>query len=207
MNNLLMLDSIVVEWKDVSYLELSEREATTSTHAAVVLDGGAADDGPQLVDGAGSDLGDLVGTRIATAELATGLWEGGSERDGFSSHVCTAGATALRGVRGDLPGRSARGHGAASPCGNLSTQSATQCTGGSDGGGPSHTVVLNLLIVLDRHVGGARSGELRWTDFCNALRCRQVQTQPLGRNAWGLGVRLSVRQRHRIKRNGPTRRC
>lgn len=57
----------------MSYLKLSERETTTSTNTAVVLDGRAADNGPQAVHWAWSDLGSLVLTGIASALLATWL--------------------------------------------------------------------------------------------------------------------------------------
>lgn len=66
----------------IPYLQLSKGEATASTHAAVVLDGRAADDGPQLVDGAGSDLSSLGLASIATALLLAGLWFR------VSGHVC-----------------------------------------------------------------------------------------------------------------------
>lgn len=61
-----------------------------------------------------------------------------------------AGATALRGVRGDLPGRSERARGAANPCGNLPRVSMRRPRVSRES---RHTVVLNLLIVLDRHFG------------------------------------------------------
>lgn len=57
----------------VAHLQLGEREATTRTHAAVVLEGRAANDRPQLVDWARSDLGDLLNASIATALLAASL--------------------------------------------------------------------------------------------------------------------------------------
>ena len=65
---------------------------------------------------------------------------------------CTTGATALStaGARGELPGRSARGHGVASPCGSLG--GVSECLKGIwicelvFG----RTVVLDLLVVLDR---------------------------------------------------------
>ena len=49
-----------------SYLELSKGDTTTSADATVVLDGRAADAGPQLVHRTGSDLGSLC--------LATKTW-------------------------------------------------------------------------------------------------------------------------------------
>ena len=71
--------------------------------------------------------------------------------------ICTAGATALStgGVRRELPGRSARGHGVASPCGSLFNVSARQFGLAIIGMFP--TVVLDLLVVLDRHFGGIGS--------------------------------------------------
>lgn len=58
---------------NATYLELSEGETTTSTNAAVVLDGGAADDRSQLVDGARGDLGSLGLTGISARLLLAGL--------------------------------------------------------------------------------------------------------------------------------------
>jgi len=57
-----------------AHLELGEREATASADAAVVLDGRAADDGAELVDGARGDGGGLGLTSLATAKLAAGLF-------------------------------------------------------------------------------------------------------------------------------------
>ena len=61
-----------------------------------------------------------------------------------------AGASALKRGRGELPGRSACGHGVASPCGNLWSVSiniveVVLC---------DITVVLDLLVVFDRHLYG-----------------------------------------------------
>lgn len=58
---------------DVGLLQLSEGETTASTNTAVVLDGGAANDGAELVDGLGSDTGGLLLARVATAGLLAGL--------------------------------------------------------------------------------------------------------------------------------------
>lgn len=58
----------------ISYLQLSERETTTSTNTAVVLDGWAADDRPQAVHWAWSDLSSLLLASIASALLAAGLY-------------------------------------------------------------------------------------------------------------------------------------
>ena len=55
------------------YLQLSERETTTSANAAVVLDGRVADDRPQLVDWARCELRSLLNAGIASAGLATWL--------------------------------------------------------------------------------------------------------------------------------------
>ncbi len=78
---------------DISHLQLSERDATPSAHATVVLDGRAADDGPQLVDGAGRELDRLLGAGSTACLLFAGLGrtEGGQEE--FA--MCTTGATAL----------------------------------------------------------------------------------------------------------------
>ena len=70
----------------------------------------------------------------------------------LSGLMCTTGAAALRVMRGDLPGRSARGHGAASPCGSLRCESAEII---HLRGVYGCTVVGQLLVVLERHLGGA----------------------------------------------------
>ncbi len=99
------------------YLQLGEGESTTGAHTAIVLERGAAHNWPQLVDRARCDLCGLLVAGLTTAQLAAGL--GGGVRTLLS--YCTTGATALStaGVRGELPGQSARGHGVASPCGSL----------------------------------------------------------------------------------------
>lgn len=51
----------------VLYLELGKREATSSSYATVVFDGGAAHDGLQLVNGAGSDGCGFRDAGIATS--------------------------------------------------------------------------------------------------------------------------------------------
>lgn len=56
-----------------SYLQLSQGETTASTNTAVVLDGGAAHNGTQLVDGTGSDGSGLGDTVLTSAVLTTGL--------------------------------------------------------------------------------------------------------------------------------------
>lgn len=99
----------------IVYLQLSEGEATASAHTAIVLDGRAAHYRPQFVDGARSELGGLLYAGIAARLLLAGLsWR-------ICQIMCTTGATALSllRMRGELPGRSARGHGVASPCGSL----------------------------------------------------------------------------------------
>lgn len=58
---------------DVGLLELGEGETTAGTNATVVLDGRAADDGAELVDGLRSDTGGLLLARVATAGLLAGL--------------------------------------------------------------------------------------------------------------------------------------
>ncbi len=50
----------------VLYLKLDKGEATSSSHATVVFDGGAAHDGLQLVDRARSDSCGFCDTGIAT---------------------------------------------------------------------------------------------------------------------------------------------
>jgi len=56
-----------------AHLQLSQREAAAGAHAAVVFDGGAAHDRPQLVDGTGRDLRDFRYPGLSAAELAAGL--------------------------------------------------------------------------------------------------------------------------------------
>ena len=58
---------------DVGLLKLGEGETTAGTNATVVLDGRAADDGTELVDGLGGDTGGLLLARVATAGLLAGL--------------------------------------------------------------------------------------------------------------------------------------
>jgi len=60
---------------DLGLLELLEGESTASTNATVVLDGGAADNGAEEVDGAGSDSSGLRDTGLSAAKLTTGLVE------------------------------------------------------------------------------------------------------------------------------------
>lgn len=57
-----------------SYLQLRDREATTGAHTTVVLDGGAAHDRPELVDGTRGELGGLFGARIPARLLLAGLF-------------------------------------------------------------------------------------------------------------------------------------
>lgn len=57
-----------------SYLQLSESEAAAKADSSVVLDGRAPDDGPQLVDGPGSDGSSLHTSRISAADLLSGLF-------------------------------------------------------------------------------------------------------------------------------------
>lgn len=62
-----------------------------------------------------------------------------------------AGASALTGgLRGELPGRSACGHGVASPFGSLCFVVSLVVEDFTE----RHTVVLDLLVVLDRHLCG-----------------------------------------------------
>ncbi len=51
----------------VMYLELDKREATSSSYAAVIFDGGAAHDGLQLVNRAGSNGCSFRDTGISTS--------------------------------------------------------------------------------------------------------------------------------------------
>jgi hypothetical protein len=57
------------------YLELSQAETTAGADAAVVLEGRAADNGAELVDGAGSDGGSLSSASVAASLLLAGLVE------------------------------------------------------------------------------------------------------------------------------------
>lgn len=58
---------------ECTYLELGERESTSCSHATVVFDRGAADDGAELVDGTGSYGAGFLETGISTAGFAAGL--------------------------------------------------------------------------------------------------------------------------------------
>lgn len=140
-----------------AYLQLNERETTTGAHAAVVLDGRASDNRAELVDWARSQLGGLVLAGIASAGLTTGLFE----ESGVRTLLCTAGATALK-VRGELPGRSARGHGVASPCGNLRHVS-----------GSSSMRRINVL-----RVRGLRLCWICWLCLIVWLECQHVMCRP-----------------------------
>jgi len=77
----------------VSHLQLGQRKAAASAHAAVVLDGRAADDGPQLVDGAGRKLDRLLGAGITACLFLAGLGRTEGGQEAFA--MCTTGATAL----------------------------------------------------------------------------------------------------------------
>lgn len=57
-----------------SYLKLGQGEATAKTETAVVLDGRAPHDRPQLVNGAGGDGGSLCAAGISAAGLLSGLF-------------------------------------------------------------------------------------------------------------------------------------
>jgi hypothetical protein len=81
-------------------LQLSEGETTAGPDAAVVLDGRASHNGAEEVDGAGGNLRGLGNTGVASGLLLARL---------SSVNIRDTGATALSGVRGELPGRSARG--------------------------------------------------------------------------------------------------
>ena len=58
----------------LSYLQLNQGETTTSTNFAVILDGRASDDRPQLVDGTGSDGSSLGLSDGTTTDLLRGLF-------------------------------------------------------------------------------------------------------------------------------------
>lgn len=81
-----------------AYLELSQAEATASTNTAVVLDGGAADDGSQFVGWARGNGSSLCLAGISAGLLATGL-DGNDDQDLVSdcrrhcSHVTERGIT------------------------------------------------------------------------------------------------------------------
>lgn len=60
---------------DAINLELLNGESTTSTNATVVLDGRAADNGADEVDGTGSDSSSLGNTGLSATKLTTGLVE------------------------------------------------------------------------------------------------------------------------------------
>jgi hypothetical protein len=59
--------------RDMSYLQLSESESTTSAHTAVVLDSRAAHDRSQPIDGTRSDFGSFRNASLTAALLAAGL--------------------------------------------------------------------------------------------------------------------------------------
>lgn len=56
-----------------NYLELSQGETTTGADAAVVLDGRASHNGPQLVHGSGGEGSSLGGTGTSAADLLGSL--------------------------------------------------------------------------------------------------------------------------------------
>ena len=87
------------------YLQLGKREPLSGTDAAVVFERGAADDGAELVDGAGS-----YGCRLGDPGIAATGW--GEQRPSVNGIQ----RLALCEV---LPGRNAREPGAANPFGNL----------------------------------------------------------------------------------------
>lgn len=58
----------------LSYLQLNQGETTTSTDFAVILDGRASDDRPQLVDGTGSDGSSLGLSDGTTVDLLRRLF-------------------------------------------------------------------------------------------------------------------------------------
>lgn len=128
------------------YLQLGKCEATTGAHTTVVLDGRAAHHRSQLIDRARSDLCGLLVAGLTAAQFAARLGGFGSDH-----LACTTGATALRAVRGDLPGQSALGPGVASPCGSLRGVSSDMLRRSIMRSFVSAlTVVLDLLVVLDR---------------------------------------------------------
>jgi hypothetical protein len=111
-----------------SYLELSDGEATASTNATVVLDGRAADDRPQLVDGAGSDGSSLCAACQPAGDLLAGLMC----RNPMSEKPClTSNTLSFQGPMAPekvSPGRSVSGPDVANPCGNLLYQNQSSCS-------------------------------------------------------------------------------
>lgn len=69
-----------------THLQLSQGETTAGTDTAVVLDGGAADNGAQLVDGARSDGGGLSSAGVATGLLLAGLIQNIRVRNSVADH-------------------------------------------------------------------------------------------------------------------------
>jgi hypothetical protein len=67
------LRSCGVSWGS-THLQLSQSEATTGAGAAVVLDGGASDNGAELVDGARGDSSGLSLTSVPARDLLAGLY-------------------------------------------------------------------------------------------------------------------------------------
>lgn len=123
----------------ISYLQLSNGEATTSANAAVVLDGRASHNRAQLVNWTGSNSSGLGETGLTTAVLAAGLYRSKKSQsvsctvpieicvsNPFISIIRRILISIVRMVifvreekQESVPGRSARGHDAASPCGSL----------------------------------------------------------------------------------------
>jgi hypothetical protein len=134
---LFFVSTVLLSDSKVSYLQFGEGETTSSSNTAVVLDGRASDDGSQLVDWSWRDGCSLCDTGVTTSQLAAGLQ---NVRFPSPSFICI--------VRSGLPGRSERGLVAANPCGNLTPYQHFIYGIWSRIG---HTVVRDLLVVLDRH--------------------------------------------------------
>ena len=133
-------------------LQLSEGETTAGPDAAVVLDGGASHNGAEEVDGTGGNLCGLGNAGVASGLLLARL---------SSVNIRDTGATALSGVRGELPGRSARGRSVAWGGQRNSQQQMgaaqvfavveSQRARAFDVPVLVEVVLLDLLVVLDGH--------------------------------------------------------
>ena len=129
----------VVPLSDILYLQFSQGEATSGSNTAVVLDSWASHNRSQLVNWSWGDGCRLRKTGIATSQLSAGL-----KIVSLAFQCCSYII---------LPGRSEPGLVAANPFGNLlpvSTMPAPKIA-------TKHTVMGDLLVVLDRHCVEMRS--------------------------------------------------
>jgi hypothetical protein len=94
------------------YLQLSKRETATSTNTAVILDGRASHNRSELIHWLWSHERSLLDAVLSTSLLATGLEMKKCQlimvQNIFRAQKRAAqpGASALKGLRGELPARS-----------------------------------------------------------------------------------------------------